>query len=418
MKSALMSLIALLFANPLQGVQAEQLDPSHCSHMEVFDVAMGMCMPLPMPGMPMQMFMLHGNAFAVATTESGPRGAREISAPNMFMADLGTSVGASHYLNLDWMGTLEKWTYPSMGYPELLQIGETHSDGKPFLDAQHPHDSPIMGLTLSDTISFGHQKDHLKIFIAPRGEATDGPIAFMHRATGMINPDAPLGHHIGQDVGHVSSTVLGASLKLGDTHFEISTFHGAEPDPTSVDLPIGTPDSLAFRIIEDFSSEWRGMISFASVNQPESDEPDIHFEDRYSTSIYFTKPLSQSWTFYNMDVFGLVTHYDHANTLASVGEEFLFKGESPRIWGRIEWVQRTPSELEILGVSGLNDPKWVTAITLGYTHKLATISGAELGLGASGTLDLIPTEYQGAYGGNPWTGKIFLEFSGMGMWNI
>src|SRR6185437_3841264 len=82
----------------------------------------------------------------------GPRGREAFSAPNMFMADLGSSVGDRQYFNVDLMGTFERWTFPHDGTPELLQIGARQADGIPFLDAQHPHSSPIMGLTLSDTI--------------------------------------------------------------------------------------------------------------------------------------------------------------------------------------------------------------------------------------------------------------------------
>jgi hypothetical protein len=42
------------------------------------------------------------------------------------------------------MGTTELWTYPRRRYPELLQIGEERSDGSPYIDARHPHRSPIM----------------------------------------------------------------------------------------------------------------------------------------------------------------------------------------------------------------------------------------------------------------------------------
>src|SRR5262249_40495780 len=146
------------------------------------------------------MMMFHMNTFGVYTSESGLRGRHEVSAPNMFMADLFKPVGTMHLLGIEFMGTLEKWTYPEAGYPELLQVGERNASGQPFVDAQHPHSTPIMGLTLSDTLALGDKKQ-LKLFAAPRGESTEGPVAFMHRVTGMVNPDAPLGHHIGQDVG-------------------------------------------------------------------------------------------------------------------------------------------------------------------------------------------------------------------------
>ena len=393
-------------------------DNQDCGEMEILDISMGMCMPRTMDNMSMSMLMVHGNGFFTQVVEQGPRGRSAVAFPDMFMADVGTTLGNRHYLNLDLMTTVEKWTFPDRGYPELLQIGESDSNGSPFLDAQHPHNSPIMGLTVSDTVSIGEEKDHLKLFFAPRGESTDGPIAFMHRITGMVNPDVPLGHHIGQDVGHISSTVLGGALQLGDTQLQASVFNGTEPEPESVNLPLATPNSYALRLIEEFSPKWMGMISAAYIQNPEPDFPDIAFETRYSASIYNQVQLTPGWKFHNSLIYGLINNYDHAN-LFSVGEEFLFSGDCPRIWGRVEFVQRTPAELGISTVSAPDDGHVVTALTLGYTHAVFKSTDAELGIGASITSDLLPSDYKDAYGGsNPWSGRIFIQFSGMKMWEL
>jgi len=410
-------LMIVAFADDLRAIPVGSDD---CDEMEVWDVGMGMCMPLPMAGMPMQMLMIHGNSFGVYISEQGPRGRSAVSVPNMFMFDLGTTVGERHYLNLDYMGTLELWTTPANGYPELLQIGEDQSNGQPFLDAQHPHSSPVMGLTLSDTIKLNSgEKDHLKLFFAPRGESTDGPVAFMHRPTGMVNPDAPLGHHIGQDVGHISSTVFGESLKFGDTRYEASIFHGAEPQPTQVDLPIGTPDSGAFRLIEEFGSDHMAMASVAYVNAPEPTEPDILFEVRGSASVYDTFRLSDKWMIHNTFVYGGVTHYDHASLLNSFLDEFLLQGDRSNFWGRIEVLQRTAAELEIPTVSDQNAGQWFSAFTLGYTYTVARFNDLQLGVGGSATVDWLPSTFATAYGGStPWTGKIFVQVGGMKMWDL
>jgi len=386
--------------------------------METYDVGMAMCMPIPMKSMSMSMLMVHGNGFLVGIAESGPRGRSTFYSPNMFMADIGATVGGSHYLNLDYMGTIERWSVPDAGYPELLQIGEENNQGVPYIDAQHPHSSPIMGLTLSDTISFGETKNNIKIFVAPRGEATDGPIAFMHRVTGMVNPDAPLGHHIGQDVGHISSAVIGESLKINSVRLEFSTYHGAEPQPQKVDLPLGSLDSYSLRLIEELSPTFMTMISYAYVSNPEPDAALINFVNRYSASVYNTFKICESWTFDNTLIYGGISNYDQASTLTSFGEEFLFKGSTPRIWGRIETLQRTPNELQIVTNADGNVGQWVTAITLGYTHKLTSWDSSELGIGASVTADLLPQDFQSAYGGNPWSGKAFLQFGGMKMWSL
>lgn len=391
---------------------------SDCSEMQIFDVAMGMCMPFPMQGMPMKMLMLSGNIFGGYITQEGPRGRNAGYSTNMIMLDVGTTLGDRHYLNLDLMMTSELWTLPEGGYPLLLQIGEDNSKGQPFIDAQHPHSSPIMGLTLSDTIRLGSAKDALKIYFAPRGESTEGPVAFIHRPTGMVNSDAPLGHHIGQDVGHITSTVIGASLKLGDTRFEASTFHGQEPEPTRVDLPLGTPDSGAIRVIQEFTPNFMAMASLSYINHPEPHEPDISHAWRYSASAYNRIPISEEWILNNALIFGAVTNYDHASVLNSFAEEFWFSKGAPNIWGRIEVLERTPSELGITSAPDQNRGRWVAAVTLGYTHYLAQFEGATLGLGASVTKDILPNEYSSSYGGNPWSGKVFLQLKGMRMWEL
>lgn len=392
-------------------------DNSKVGSMEVWDVDMGMTMPLPMAHMPMHMLMLHGYGFFETIAEEGlERGRADFSGPNMFMADLGTSVGDAQYLNLDAMLTTDLWLVPKIGTPQLFQIGETQANGTPFIDAQHPHSSPIMGLTLSDTIVLDSgDKSNLKLFVAPRGESTDGPIAYMHRITGMVNPDTPLGHHIGQDVGHISSTVLGESLKLGGFHIEASTFNGAEPNPTQVDLPLGTPDSYAVRIIQEFSPQVMAMASYAYVNNP---EPGISNDQRYSASLYTHFPLSKNWTWHNTLVYGGITNIDNASFLNSALEEAALTNEKMAIFARVEALQRTPNQLGITGISDPDTGRWVTAITLGYSHRVASWDGWELRAGASVTNDQTPVEFAGAYAGNPLSYKFFFQLGGSQMYGL
>jgi len=50
---------------------------------------------------------------------------------------------------------------------------------------------------------------------------------------------------------------------------------------------------------------------------------------------------------------------------------------------------------------------------------VASIGNARVGLGGSVTEDLLPSDFANAYGsGNPWTGKVFLQIGGMGMWDL
>lgn len=390
--------------------------PNECGKMEVWDYSMGMCMPLPTKDMPMRMLMIQGNSFFTQSSSGGPRGKDAFSVPNMLMMDIGSSVGDRHYLNLNFMGTLERWTFPEKGYPELLQTGEEREDGSPYIDAQHPHSSPIMGLTLSDTISLGNDKDHLKFWFAPRGQSTDGPIAFMHRPTGMVNPDAPLGHHIGQDAGHITSTVFGTSIRLSSTTFEVSAFHGEEPRPSKVDLPIGNPNSYAVRLTQQLTPHFYAMASAARIEAPHHDS-DINHLSRYSASFYNTFSFDNGWNLHNTFIWGLINGYNHASALNSFGEEFWLYKDQHSVWGRIELLERTPEELQVAAAES-HHGKWVTATTMGYTHKVASWENLDIGIGGSFTKYFLPSEFEKSYGGDPIAGKIFLQFGGMKMWHF
>ncbi|MBC7466151.1 MAG: hypothetical protein H7256_09165 [Bdellovibrio sp.] len=390
--------------------------PQGCSEMMVWEMSTASCIPLAMEGMSTGMWMIHGNGFLVQNSSNGPRGRSGLSSPNMLMADIGHSYG-NHYFNTDFMLTLEKWTFPKDGYPLIVQIGEENADGQPYIDAQHPHSSPIMGLTFSDTIRLGEGNDYVKIFFAPRGQATDGPIAFMHRPTGMINPDAPLGHHTAQDVAHISSTVVGASLMLGRTLLEASGFNGAEPKPTKVDLPLGTINSYGVRIGYQFSENLFAMISGAQVDGTSDQHMAMGKSQRYSGSIYSKTEFGNTWQLHNSLIYGQLNNHEDIPVLKSYGEEFLIhrKDISHQFWGRIEFVERTAMQLAVMTASNMNDPKMVTALTAGYTYKIAIADRVEAGLGGSVTKDILPSEFKDSYGGDPLSGKLFLQITGMKM---
>ena len=406
--------ITLASLNALAQSQTLAPGPSDCDEMMIYNFASGMCEGKAMPGMPMTMFMAHGNAFVTGDIEEGPRAQNKIAAPNMFMVDAGTSVGESNYVNVDLMLTAEKWTIPRNGYPLLMQVGESNEDHQPFVDSQHPHSSPIMGLTFSDTFTLS-EKSHVKFFAAPRGEATDGPTAFMHRPSGQVNPDAPLGHHIGQDVSHISSSVIGAEFRLNKTNFEISAFKGLEPEPTEVDLPTYTPDSLAARVTYRISEEIHAMASAAYVSHPEAHDPDLDHIWRYSFSMYTNAKFEGGAIFRDAFIYGLTNYYDHAGALSSWLYEASLSKNKNTIWGRFEAVERTPDELLIAQSNERTTGRYVELITLGYTRTLAQHHDCDFKLGASVTKDFLPIDYQRDYGGNPLTAKIFVQVSGMVM---
>jgi hypothetical protein len=338
----------------------------------------------------------------------------------MFMVAAGKTLAPRHFVNLELMGTTELWTYPDRGYPELLQIGEERSDGNPYLDAQHPHSSPIMGLTLSDTIGLGSSKS-LRLSFAPRGESTDGPIPYMHRESARDNPDAPLGHHVGQDVGHISSTVLGMQLDLGSFIIETSAFNGSEPNPTKVDLPLGPLNSAALRVTYVLAPAHRVMGSVAHVEQTDSQYPGTTSATRLSASLYDHIALADTGTVDHTFLIGSITRHPAGPVLMSFLDEAVLERRASDYWGRIEVLQRLRSELQIAeSVSGsIGEKSWVSALTLGYTRWTWARGALQVGFGASLTTGFLPETWSASYGGRtPVTFRLMVQIRGSGQRHI
>jgi hypothetical protein len=413
---------------------AEMLDrmssPDGCGGGFYFFIPMSMCLPRPQ-ALGTGWVMLMGNGFLTDGGAPGPRGYHQIAAPHWLMSNAGVDLARWYRLELDVMLTAELWTLPDRGYPELLQIGEADAAGRRYIDAQHPHPSPLLGLALSQVFSLSTTRTRLlRLSFAPRGLASDGPLPFMHRPTGQWNPDAPLGHHIGQDVGHITSTVIGLGLYLGGTIAEVSTFHGQEPEPAQVNLPLGAPDSVALRVSQLIATRYLLSAAAAYVNDPEgahaahgdADDPygvrRVPYVVRISASGYTHHDLPRGWRAHSALIWGGIAGYGGARFLNALTAEAVFTDFANGLWSRIEVLQRTPWQLAIPAPEP-DDGRWVAALTLGYTRRIVALGPVELSVGGLGTLSLLDEAFAGPYGGRALLGgRLFLQARAMKMWHF
>ncbi len=388
-----------------------------CPPNEHWDDSMNMCMPG--GGDNKAMVMFHYNQFVVLTDGSGPRGRSALTAPNMWMLMIDKKTSDRNSVGMNWMGTTDLWTVPKRGTPELLQTGEANKDGVPFIDAQHPHSSPDMGITFYDILKFGvNGEKKLTFFFAPRGEATAGPEAFMHRETGVINPDAPLSHHL-QDVFHISSTVAGAKLEVGKLSLEASTFSGHEPSPSEVNLDMHQPDSYAYRLNYAANENVSAGASYAKVSALDRvNNPNNQTEDEraYSTWVA-TNNMIKNGRLFTTTIWGQNDNRSTDVKLNSFLEEFVYELSENNFYGRLEVLQRTPDQLDIQLTDGSKSAEWVKSITLGYEHKIEQRGDLRIYIGAAGTKDFVPVNFKPYYGGDPYSGKLYLRvnFGGSGM---
>jgi hypothetical protein len=118
------------------------------------------------------------------------------------------------------------------------------------------------------------------------GEPALGPPAFMHRTSGMDNPEAPISHHW-LDSTHITFGVVTGGVVLNDGKFEASAFRGREPDQYRYDIERPSLDSFAGRVSWNPMRELSLQVSYGHLNSPEQLMPNVN-EDRVTASAIYT----------------------------------------------------------------------------------------------------------------------------------
>src|SRR5436309_1333189 len=136
--------------------------------------------------------MTHGFANLIYDRQAGPRGDTKTFSENMLMGMATRPLGSGR-LGLRAMLSAEPGTVGREGYPLLLQTGETANGVTPLVDRQHPHDfvMELAGIYSAPITS----QSSIFVYAGYPGEPALGPVTFMHRFSGMSDPEAPIGHH-------------------------------------------------------------------------------------------------------------------------------------------------------------------------------------------------------------------------------
>jgi hypothetical protein len=223
--------------------------------------------------------MAHASAFAVYTRQGGPRGGRQAFSTNMAALGAGRAL-AGGTLALRAMASLE----PLMGrtgYRHLLQTGESADGVNHLIDRQHPHDL-AMELAAMYSRPAG-ERGSLFLYVGWPGEPALGPPAFMHRASALLIPTAPLGHHW-MDATHVTFGVVTAGMARGPFKLDASAFNGREPDGQRWGFEAFRLDSASVRLTLNPGAALSLQASAGRLNAPERLHPGIDI-NRYSASV-------------------------------------------------------------------------------------------------------------------------------------
>ena len=121
------------------------------------------------------------------------------------------------------------------------------------------------------------------------GEPALGPPAFMHRTSGVDNPEAPITHHW-LDSTHITFGVVTAGLIVDKWKIEASAFRGREPDQHRYDIEAPKLDSFSARLSWNPIRELSMQVSWGRLHSPEQLAPTVD-EDRVTASAIYTQPF-------------------------------------------------------------------------------------------------------------------------------
>ena len=363
------------------------------------------------------MWMTDGVLFATFNSQGGERGVREFKSQNWFMVSAARDVGPGQ-LTLKGMFTIEPVTTTRRGYAELFQMGEAYHHLEN-IDRQHPHD---LFAQLAAVWQRPVGAYRLSFAGAPVGEATLGPVAFMHRPSASENPTAPLSHHT-LDSTHTVQGLVGAAVDRGPLTVEGSWFRGREPDEDRVDIDFGALDSWATRVWYRPSRAWIAQVSYGYLHQPEELEPgDIR---RVTGSV--------SWQRGNeahlIAISAMVGHNRkiYNTNLTAFLSEATIRRDRWFFYGRVEELQIETEHLFFPTVAHVPHPRELidrlSAYTGGVGFSLGTLSKFEFAVAGDVTGYAVPDRLVPVYDAHPVSSHVFLRIrpraGAMGrMWNM
>jgi hypothetical protein len=344
------------------------------------------------------MFMVHGAVNAVYDHQSGPRGAEETFASGMIMLMARRGLANLDTVNFRAMLSPDPFMGPR-GYPLLLQTGETADGKSPLVDRQHPHDL-FMELSASYTHRF-NEHDSAFLYAGLPGEPAFGPPAFMHRASIMDSPEAPISHHW-LDSTHITMGVLTAGFVHDAWKIEASAFKGREPDQHRWDIEAPRVDSAAVRLSWNPTARLALQASWAYQKSPEQLAP-RQDDRRLSASAIYTQPIGAHGWWSTTAAWGLRDLGAGVRLNAFVLESAIAPDDAWTLFVRGESVQNDE-------LAGANGPTYtVGKISAGAIHDWRVAKHLKLGLGALYAFDFIPAPLRAAYGADPHGVMAFLR---------
>jgi plastocyanin len=344
------------------------------------------------------MTMVHGYADVIYDHQGGKRGDEMVFSTSMLMLMASRPLGAGTF-GLHSMFSIDP-LMGKKGYPLILQTGETADGVTHLVDRQHPHD-----LFMELAASYSHPLDDqssMFVYAGYPGEPALGPATFMHRTSGIDNPEAPLSHHW-LDSTHITFGVATLGYIRQNWKIEASAFRGREPDQYRWNFDPLRLDSWSGRVTYNPNANWSMQVSHGHINSPEQLEPDVD-QKRTTASVAYNQPL-ETGNWQTTFAFGLNNNDPGRSTNAFLLESSLTLQDTHTFFGRGEYVEKDelfepPSPLA-------GDVFDVGKLSLGYIYDIPVAKHVKIGIGGLGSVYALPGALDSFYSDDPASAMVF-----------
>lgn len=345
------------------------------------------------------MLMVHGFANVIYGDQGGKRGDNQLFSSNMLMGMAQRPLGPGTF-GARSMLTLEPATIGRKGYPLLLQTGETDNGRTPLIDRQHPHDF-FMELATSYSVPL-NEKNSLFAYFGLPGEPALGPPAFMHRFSGIDNPEAPITHHW-LDSTHISFGVATIGTIWDRFKLEGSVFNGHEPDQNRWNIESPRFDSYSGRFSYNPTDHWAFQASYGTLNSPEQLEPGVDAQRTTVSAMYHQNWANRDWQ--TTLAWGRNDLHPGKSSDAFLLESALNFNHTHTFFARAENVDKNELFQE-------GDPKHhqrfnVGKVSLGYLYDFPEWNHLRWGLGGLGSVAILPGGLEEDYDDTPVSFMVF-----------
>ena len=335
------------------------------------------------------MTMLHGYANFVYDDQGGPRGTNQAFSESMLMAMAQRPLGPGTF-GVRTMLSLDPLMGKS-GYPLLLQTGETANGVDHLVDRQHPHD---LFMELAATYSLPLSEDSsVFAYVGYPGEPTLGPATFMHRFSGMDNPEAPIDHHW-LDSTHITYGVATLGYVWQNWKIEASAFNGREPDQYRWNFDDPRLSSYSGRLSYNPTDNWSLQVSGGHIKSPEQLEPDTD-QDRATASASYNLHFGENnW----QTTLAWGRNYNQPGNVldAILLESAVRLHDTHTFFGRLEYAEK--DELLEAPDPLAGETFNVGKLSLGYIYDIPIADHLVFGLGGLGSVYALPNRLDAAYG--------------------